>query len=381
MTRWGGVERMLADLLVRAPQEPTRHYLLTTSSAPDVRQAVLDAGVPWFEPARGGHYDPRAIMQMAAWLRRHSIQVVHTYNGFANAWGAVAARLAGVPVLVTGEHGTVWRMGGIMARLDRWAQRSAAAVVANSHASRALLMARYGVAERRIHVVPNAVAPLPPADRAAVRAEWGLGDAPVVGSIGRLDTDKAYHVFLAAARRVAAVAPEVRFVLVGGGPLEGELRQLAADAGLGDRLIMTGWRADARAIVQAFDLFVSTSIREPFGNVLIEAALAGVPAVAPAVDGIPEAVIDGETGRLLRPTVPVSLTASPGASAVAERVWLDGRLAAPLALDPDELAGAIVGLLADRPRRAALGRQAQQPADLDRVYRLALRLVDAPAQA
>lgn len=388
MTRWGGVERMLADLLIHRANGATVHSLLTTSSAAEVLAPVLAAGVRWYEPARGGRYDPRAIGQMAAWLRREGIQVVHTYNGYANAWGAMAARLARVPVLITGEHGTVWRMAGPMAWLDRWAQRSAAAVITNSAASRDTLRWRYGVAAARIRVVANAIAPLPPVDVAQVRAELGVGDALLVGSVGRLDTDKAYHVFIEAARRVLADWPATRFVLVGGGPLEASLRQQAA--GLGDRFIMTGWRADARALVQAFDLFVSTSIHETFGNGIIEAALAGVPAIAPAVDGMVEAVVDGETGRLLLPTVPVSPVAQPGASSVCRQVWIDGCLGAPLALDPAELATAIQALLDDGPRRAAYGRQARQraeshfsieryAADLERIYgeALAARLAQA----
>ncbi|MBK7215496.1 MAG: glycosyltransferase [Candidatus Promineofilum sp.] len=95
-------------------------------------------------------------------------------------------------------------------------------------------------------------------------------------------------------------------------------------------------------LIQAFDIFVGASIRESFGNVFVEAALAGVPVIAAAVDGIPEVVIDGKTGYLLRPKLPIRPSAATGPHPSAHSPWIDGRLSSPRALDPAELAQAIL---------------------------------------
>ncbi|NJN53426.1 MAG: glycosyltransferase [Anaerolineae bacterium] len=108
MTGWGGVERMLVDLLTHVHQSEVHHHLLTTSSKPEILQEVWQANIPYFEPQRRWHYDLSAVFQMANWLKEKQIDVVHTYNAFANCWGYLAARLAKVPVFLAGEHGSVF---------------------------------------------------------------------------------------------------------------------------------------------------------------------------------------------------------------------------------------------------------------------------------
>ncbi|MBK7215497.1 MAG: glycosyltransferase [Candidatus Promineofilum sp.] len=179
-------------------------------------------------------------------LRRQRVTVVHAYNAFANIWALALTRLAGVPVFIAGEHGTVWRTSGTIFQLDRLAQRTAATVVANSEAAAALVRQRYGVAPASLQVVANAVAPLPAVDRDALRRSLGLEGAPIVGSVGRLDNPKDQQTSLEAAALALAQRDDLRFVLVGGGPLEAELRARLHELGLWRRFIMTGWRRDAR---------------------------------------------------------------------------------------------------------------------------------------
>jgi glycosyltransferase involved in cell wall biosynthesis len=299
---------------------------------------------------------------MARWLRAERAQVVHSYNAFANAWGYLAARAAGVPVYVAGERGTVWNTQPIPVRwLDHRALQVADAVAANSAASATMVHLRHGVPRDRIHVVHNAVSPLPPADVAQLRAELGLPSAAiVVGSIGRLDTPKGFHVFVEAAALVLQERPETRFVLVGDGPLRSTLESQVRALGISERFTMTGWRDDARQLIQAFDLFVSTSIRESFGNVLVEAGLAGIPSIAPSIDGIPEVIVDGLNGILLTPTEPARQPAL--GQRLPDRVLIDGRLVPPREISAHVLAETILGLVADTDLRARYGQAAHERA-------------------
>jgi glycosyltransferase involved in cell wall biosynthesis len=151
---------------------------------------------------------------------------------------------------------------------------------------------------------------------------------------------------------------------VGGGPQESRLKELIQELGIQDRFLMTGWRADAREIIQVFDIFVSTSIRESFGNGLIEAALAGKPVIAPRVDGIPEAVIDQATGLLLTPTGSFESRKDDSSSPVPEKVLIDDKFEPPRSLNPHQLADRILYLLQKPVLRNELGRAARRRASI-----------------
>ena len=363
MTNWGGVERMLVDFLIHASQEQVRHFLLSTSSILKVIQPVLDAQIPFFQPRRHFHYDPRAIVQMARWLRFQRVDVVHSYNAYANAWGGVAALIARVPLFLTGERGSVWWVRPPMAWLDRWAHHRAKWVVANSRASATILHLRYGIPKEKIRIVHNAVSPLPKVDTRLIRASLGIDSELIVGSVGRLDTPKDFNTLVDAAAIVLKGRRGVRFVLVGGGALERDLRERIHKLEIQDKFILTGWRKDARALVQAFDIFVSTSIHEAFGNAIVEAALAGKPVIASRVDGIPEVVLHKETGILLKPTESVKQARNPNATPPSRQVLIDGQLEPPKSLSPSILADTIQYLLDRANLRFEYGQAGRQRAE------------------
>lgn len=363
LLRWGGVERVLLDLLLHVKQEPIHHVLITTSCKPEIAEVIYQTNVLRYQPAGIFHHDPSKFVQMARWMRKHNVQVVHSRNAFANAWANLTTLLAGKPALITGEHGTIWNVRPPIAWLDRWAHQRAKLVIANSQASARLLELRYGIPKEKIRIIYNAVADISLIDAKQVRASLGIGqDVMVVGSVGRLDTPKDYGTFIEAARIVLQTRRDVVFMLVGGGPLEEELQARVSELNLQRKFVITGWRKDAITLAQAFDVFVSTSIRESFGNVLVEAALSGKPVIAPAIDGIPEAVADGQTGILLQPSKAVRPPKAPGALPPPERVFIQDRLQPPMALDPELLAQTILDLLADPERRSHYGQQARERA-------------------
>jgi len=130
----------------------------------------------------------------------------------------------------------------------------------------------------------------------SVRAELGIPtDASVVGTITRLMEQKAPLDFVAAARRVIEADPQVHVVMVGDGPLRDQVA--AAAAGI-PRLHLLGFRNDVPDVLAMLDVVVFSSLWEGLGRALTEAVLAGKPVVATAVNGVPDLVVDGETGYL-----------------------------------------------------------------------------------
>jgi glycosyltransferase involved in cell wall biosynthesis len=166
-----------------------------------------------------------------------------------------------------------------------------------------------------------------------VRQELGIPEAaPVIGTVANLKPHKGLSYLLRAATVVRDSLPAARFVIVGQGPLERELRTTARYLGLDEAVIFTGFRDDVGRIVNIFDLFVLPSLHEGLSLALIEAMLLGKPAVVTSVGGLPEVVRDGEEGFL----VP--------------------------AADPEALARQIISLLGDPALLESFGLQARRRA-------------------
>jgi glycosyltransferase involved in cell wall biosynthesis len=125
-------------------------------------------------------------------------------------------------------------------------------------------------------------------------------DDPLVGIVARLVPIKDHDAFLAVAARVARAEPRARFLVAGDGPERHRL-EARAQAILGERVLFPGWVTDLEALYRSMDVIVLTSQNEGTPAALIEAGVAGVPAVACAAGGVPEVVSNGETGYLAPP--------------------------------------------------------------------------------
>lgn len=275
------------------------------------------------------------VPAVARHLRRHRVDLVHAHLPLAGVAARLAGRLAGVPVVYT-EHNLLERYHPLTraANLATWRlQRQVVAVSAEVAAS---IAARAG--DRvPVEVVANGV-PVDrlrhdPAAAAATRQALGIpAAAPLVGQVCVFRHQKRLDRWLAAARAIRAELPEARFLLVGDGPLRGEVEGWVAANGLGDAVRLPGLQPDAAPFLGALDLLLISSDFEGLPLVLLEAMALARPVVATAVGGIVEAVEDGVTGRL-----------------VDERT-------------PEALAEAAVDLLRDPDRRRAMGAAARRRA-------------------
>ena len=285
-----------------------------------------DGEADLFPLAAGGELAPRAAWRMWRLLGRLRPDVVHAHDAHALAVAAAACTLAGRgrPRLTASR-----RVDFHVRRnpLSRWKYRRVDRFLCASDAIRRMLI-EDGVAAGKAAVVYEGVdvdriARLPAAD---VHRELGLPPgAPIVGNVAALVPHKGQQDLLDAAARVVAEVPEVRFVIVGTGELEGSLVAQIARLGLGRHVVLTGFRTDALSLLKGFDLFVMSSVTEGLGTSVLDAMACSRAVVATRAGGIPESVVDGETGLL----VPVR--------------------------DPAALASAVLRLLRDANLRRALG--------------------------
>jgi glycosyltransferase involved in cell wall biosynthesis len=253
-----------------------------------------------------GKFDIAAIRTLARQLRAEQDVVVHSHGYKADLYTLLAARMAGVPVMTsahgwTSENAKVRLYERLQAYLWRWFDR----VVAVSQSYRELAEAA-GVPERKLVVVHNAIRSnyqVPDAgQRRRSRELLGLADGDVaIAVIGRLGVEKGHRLFVEAAGRLAPRHGQAQFLIIGDGAERAALESQIAEAGLGATVRLLGHRNDLPAIYPGLDMLAITSLREGLPNVLLEAMLHGVPAVAMAVGGVPEVISDGEDGLLVAP--------------------------------------------------------------------------------
>lgn len=149
---------------------------------------------------------------------------------------------------------------------------------------------------------------VPAEEVAAMRREMGAGEGErVIGSVGLLWRIKGYHVLLPAFARLLESFPLARLALVGKGEQEEELRALARELGVAQRVSFLGWRGDVPRLLRAFDLYVQPSTSEGLPLAPLEAGAVGLPVVATRVGGMPEAVVGGRTGLLVPPEDPEAM--------------------------------------------------------------------------
>lgn len=351
--RLGGPERLLLDQAARTP--PDVRQVLASFARPGAPHPFLDEaerrGLATLRIAQRGAYDLGVLGRTRAWVQAHAPDVLvgHDYKANLVLW-RVGRRTRRPWMAVVHGYTAEDAKVRLFEALDRRGLRHAAAVVAVSEEGRAQALAA-GVLAARVHVVPNAidvegVARTAAAAREARRAAWGLpADALAVLCLGRLSPEKGQALLLDAWARLpehglpADLAARAVLLLVGDGA---DRAALEARARPDPRVRLLGWRDDPHACLGAADLLVLPSSREGLPLAVLEAMAAGVPVLATAVGGVPEALEQGACGRLVPPG------------------------------DARALAAALTELLAAPAERARLGAAAR-----DRVA----RLHDAPAQA
>ena len=216
------------------------------------------------------------------------------------------------PKVVSTEH-NVWSSHTRSSRaLNTATFRMGDAWIAVSDEVRESIPARL---RRRVEVVVHGIVladvDRSPEQRATVRAELGIGpDEIAVATVANFRKQKAYPDLLDAARQLADRGVPARFVVVGQGPLEAEIRALHARLGLGHYVELLGYRPDAIRVLTGCDLFVLASHYEGYPVAIMEALAVGLPIVATKVGGVPEGVREGVEGLLVSPRRPDLLAAA-----------------------------------------------------------------------
>jgi glycosyltransferase involved in cell wall biosynthesis len=252
----------------------------------------------------GRLYSPRTAaqgMRFLRLLRRERIEVVHTHDLYTNIFAAPWARLAGCRVIASRRWLDASPRPGLVP-LNRCSYRFVHRVVVNSTIAARLMIDTERVPAARVVELPNfleerAFHHVPVEVRSARRHSWGVPPGTfLIGTVARLTPVKNHAMVLRALQRLDE---NVHLVLIGAGPSRRSLEDLARELHVDRRVHFTGQLVEAENLHQFFDVSVLCSRSEGFPNAVIEALAAGCPVVATPVGGIPEIIIDRQTGLLV----------------------------------------------------------------------------------
>lgn len=240
------------------------------------------------------------IRELAKLLRRIRPDVVHTHNAYPHLYGTLAARLAGVPVVIHTRHGQRFGQSAWDRRQFRWISTLVDRVIAVSDDAAELCRCEDHVAAGKVVRIWNGI----DTERFAYRGPY---PQPWAISVARLSPEKDFPTLLLAVPEILARVPEFRLWIVGDGPERSRLEALVSGLGLSRSVELLGERSDVPELLAHAGFFVTSSLTEGVSLTLLEAMAVGLPIVATRVGGNPEVVQDGFTGRLVPPGDPEAL--------------------------------------------------------------------------
>jgi glycosyltransferase involved in cell wall biosynthesis len=313
-----------------------------------LHEEALRRGLESHVVATESSLDPAILPRLAVLLQRINPDAIHTHD-FKSEMTVLAANIILRRPLIGSFYGRL-AITSLFLKMEDWARlvafRLFGRLLANSLAQRDELL-RWRHPARKIDVLPSFVdtrriAPPTAAERLVARRKLGIDPGrPVLATVARLSQNKGHGFMIRALAEVRKAFPDVLYLIPGEGDsswhgeggFRGELERLAGELGVAAHTRFLGYYPDLETILHASDLLVSPSLREGMQVSLIEAMAAGLPIVATAVGGTPDAVADGESGLLVPPS------------------------------DADALAGKVIELLGDRERMSWMGAAGRRRAE------------------
>jgi glycosyltransferase involved in cell wall biosynthesis len=315
----GGGEAMAAEIALGLDRERFDvSYCVTRwhddpSNRP-ARERFAEAGIEFVGLERSRRLELGEWRRLVRFMRERGIDVLHTHKIGSNFWGALLAPRARVPVFIAHEH--TWSFEGEPLRrlLDRRliARRADAFVAVSRRDLRKMIEVEH-IPEGKLRLIQNGIPDPPPPSGRDVRSELGIGESvPLIGVVASLRPQKALEVFLESVAELCGAHPDLRALIIGGEDatqpeVKPRLLEVVRELDLEGTVVFTGARDDVADMYAAMDVGVLSSDYEGSPLTLMECMEAARPVVATAVGGVPDIVVDGETGFLVPPRDPHAL--------------------------------------------------------------------------
>jgi len=301
----GGIEKRLVRVLSLLRDK----YDITVCCIRDKQGAyendLRDIGIKVRKIHMRSRLDPVGLYRLYKFMKNEKFDIVHTHMYRSNTPGRIAAKFAGIPVIIANLHNIdTWKTKKHFL-IDRILSNCTDKIIAVSDAVIEFNIKNSGIDPTKFVTIYNGIDIEEfkgDFDYQAKREEIGIReDELLVGIFARLYPQKGHEYFLEAASKINKAIDNVIFMIVGEGPLESELKEQAMQLGIRGKVIFTGLRHDIPDLLHIIDVSVLSSFIEGFSNVVLESMAAGKPVVATDAGGNKEAVIDGETGFIVPP--------------------------------------------------------------------------------
>jgi len=297
----GGAERQLYELVKGINNNNFEPIVISLSQDGYWSSGLKRLNVQVIELRRRKNRDLLRFFKLIKLIKVLTPQIVHTYMFDANFYGRIAAILTRVPIIIASERNLPQigkEKGRCQIFIDKLLAVFSHAIICNSYQASTTLLKKYSFDSKKIITIHNGI------DIQDFLKENGTitekkSTQQVVGTIGRLSAQKNYKLFLDMIKNISDRSKKrIKYLLVGEGILENELRRYARYLSIESNVIFTGQRRNIPQLLKNLDVFVLTSSFEGLPNVIMEAMLAGIPVVTTDVGGCNELVVDGVTGFL-----------------------------------------------------------------------------------
>lgn len=244
------------------------------------------------------------ILRLRKFISENKFHIVHVHNPGTLIYGSIAAKLAGVKVIVNTEHGYSSSISRKKKLAESLLRNCISTTIAVCDALKRYLCLTHSVKEEKVVVICNGIDAnryFTPDVNLELRKEMGKENKIVIGAIGRLDPIKGHKVLLEAFSECLRQNRSIKLVVVGDGPLRRPLENVANSLNIHEHVLFMGNRSEIPQILSLIDIFVLPSLNEGLSITLLEAMAAGKAIIATNVGGNPEVIDDTENGILVKP--------------------------------------------------------------------------------
>ncbi len=252
------------------------------------------------------YHNPLNILRLARAFRQARPDIVHTHVYFASTIGRIAAKIAGVPVCINHVHSTYWHYTPQNLFIERVLGLMTHKIICVSNNVKDFVVNHEKIAASRVEVIYNGITSVNHPSRQEARQEFHVPeDEIIIITVASLFENKGHKVLLKALSLMGEAGRHCKCWIVGEGPMDNELKQLARQLNLDPRVVFWGASTDVPRLLAASDIFVLASIRrEGLPISVLEAMSVQLPVIASRIGGVPELIDDHKNGRLVNPNDP-----------------------------------------------------------------------------
>ncbi|MBN1879778.1 glycosyltransferase [bacterium] len=297
----GGVEKKLTALLPLLDRNRFRVSVVCLKKEGVLADSLRKKGIQVDVLPVSSRWSPSGLWRLSRFLKSEHVDIVHTHMYRSNVTGTIAAKIAGIPVVVSNIHNvSSWDSSRQMIA-DRFVSRIRDCTIFVADAVRRDYLSRIPLEKDYYKIIYNGIdtAYYCPSQKEPMEKENRL---LTVGCAARLMPQKGLEFLVRAAAESEIQSAGIQFLIAGDGPLRQNLQDLATKLQVEKNVRILGFVQDTREFYRKLDVFAMPSLKEGFSNALLEAMACGVAPVATSVGGNPEAIQDGVSGLLVPPS-------------------------------------------------------------------------------